>query len=115
METARHNLRVNQGATFREPFEWRAASVPVNLTGWQARMQIRPDHDSKTVISELTTENGGITIRPVSGGFDLYISAEETAQFNFEEAVYDIELVDEAGDVTRIVEGRVRLSPEVTR
>lgn len=115
MNATKINLKIKQGSTFREAFNWLAAGAPVNLTGWSARMQIRTEHDSPVVIHELTSESGGITIRPLSGGFDLFISSNDTERFNFEDAVYDIELVDGHGEATRIVEGRVRLSPEVTR
>lgn len=85
------------------------------MTGWTARMQIRSEVSSETVIAELTTENGGITIEPLEGKINLYLSDVETSGFSFESAVYDIELVDQLGDVHRDIEGKIKLSPEVTR
>lgn len=85
------------------------------MTGWTARMQIRPEVGSEIVIAELTTENGGITIDPPEGKINLYLSDVETSAFSFEDAVYDIELVDQSGDVRRDIEGKIKLSPEVTR
>ena len=85
------------------------------MTGWTARMQIRPEVGSETVIAELTTENGGITIDPPEGKINLYLSDVETSAFSFESAVYDIELVDQSGNVYRDIEGKIKLSPEVTR
>jgi len=115
MSTGKHNFTIKQGSTFRKPLQWIAGGSPVDMTGWSARMQIRPEVDSEIVIVELTTENGGITIEPLEGKITLYISAESTAALSFEEAVYDIELEAPDGFVTRIVEGKVKLSPEVTR
>lgn len=115
MSTGQSNFTIKQGATFRKPFQWIADGVPVDMTGWTARMQIREEVDSEIVISELTTENGGITIDPLQGKIDLYLSPEQTSQLNFESAVYDIELVDQVGEVYRDIEGKIKLSLEVTR
>ena len=115
MSTGKCNFTIKQGSTFRKPFQWIAAGTPVDMTGWTARMQVRSEVGSETVIAELTTENGGITIEPLEGKINLYLSDVETSAFSFEDAVYDIELVDQAGDVHRDIEGKIKLSPEVTR
>ena len=111
----KYNFTIKQGSTFRKPFQWIAGGSPVDMTGWTARMQIRPEVDSEIVIAELTTEDGGITIEPLEGKFNLYLSDVETSAFSFEDAVYDIELVDQSGDVHRNIGGKIKLSPEVTR
>ena len=115
MSTGKCNFTIKQGSTFRKPFQWIAGGSPVDMTGWTARMQIRPEVDSEIVIAELTTENGGITIEPLEGKINLYLSDVETSTFSFEDAVYDIELVDQSGNVYRDIEGKIKLSPEVTR
>lgn len=115
MSTGKCNFTIKQGSTFRKSFQWIAGGSPVDMTGWTARMQIRPEVDSDSVIAELTTENGGITIEPLEGKINLFLSDVETSVFSFESAVYDIELVDQAGDVHRDIEGKIKLSPEVTR
>ena len=115
MSSGKCNFTIKQGATFRKPFQWNAGGSPVDMTGWTARMQIRPEVDSEIVIADLTTENGGITIEPLEGKINLYLSDVETSAFGFESAVYDIELVDQSGDVHRDIEGKIKLSPEVTR
>lgn len=114
MSTTKSNLKIKQGATYRKKYVWSAGGVPVDMTGWKGRMQIRRETKSKTYITELTTENGGIRLT-ANGEIDLYISDEDTAMFVFEEAVYDLELVQPDGDVIRRLEGSVRLSDEVTR
>jgi len=115
MPAVKYKLKIDQGATLRKPFTWKAAGQPVDLTGYSARMQIRETLESDTVIHELTTENGGILIGDEPGQFTLYISAMDTADFTFESAVYDLELIAPDGDVTRILAGDVTLSREVTR
>lgn len=115
MSTGKCNIKITQGATFRKTFVWNARGAPVDLTGWKARMQIRESHESKTVLAELTTENGMIIVTAADGKFQLDIPADMTSVLSFEDAVFDIELEAPDGFVKRIVEGKVALSPEVTR
>lgn len=88
---------------------------PVDLTGFTARMQIRSDITSSTVLKELTTENAGITINNTLKTIILNISATDTATFTFSSAVYSLEMVSSAGIVTPFTAGTVSLIKEVTR
>lgn len=115
MPAAKYKLKIEQGATLRQPFEWKAGGVPVNLTGWTGRMQIRPDVASSSVYATLTTANGGISINGPAGTFSIYMTASQTAALSFDTAVYDLELIAVNGDVIRIIQGDVIVSPEVTR
>jgi hypothetical protein len=85
-----------------------------DLTNYTARMQIRSSIDSEDVIIELTTENGRISL-DADGGIALFIADTDTAALDFTNAVYDLELIPPGGGADRILEGRVTLSPEVTR
>ena len=88
---------------------------PVNLTGYTARMQIRETLESTTVLHEMTTEDGGITLGGAAGTIALTISATDTAAFTFDSAVYDLEVISGAGVVTEVLRGDVYLNDEVTR
>lgn len=87
---------------------------PVTLTGYTARMQLREKIDSTTVIHELTTENGGITIDDVNYTITLTISATDTAAFTFGSVVYSLELIS-GTTVTPFANGVLTLVKEVTR
>lgn len=87
---------------------------PVDLAGFTARMQIRQKLEDSTVIKELTTENGGITINNTTKTISLNISATDTAAFSFQTAVYSLELVNGA-IVTPFANGSMTLVKEVTR
>lgn len=87
---------------------------PVDLSGYTARMQIRPKLDDSTIIKELTTENGGIVINNTTKTIQLVISATDTAAFTFNSAVYSLELVV-ASTVIPFAAGSVSLTKEVTR
>ena len=115
MATVKYKLKLDQGATLRKPFTWKAGGEPVDLAEYTGRMQIRETIDAEEVIAELTSDNGGIIIGPDVGTFTLYMSATETAALDFDSAVYDVELQSPNGDVTRILAGDVTLTREVTR
>lgn len=110
------NLVIEQGATFDPVFTWKDQNgLPINLTGFTARMQIRETVDSVAVLHELTTENGGLTLGGSAGTITVQISATDTAAFDFEQAVYDLEVEAANGGVTRLLRGFATLSKEVTR
>jgi len=111
-------LDIRKGGTLRKPYTYKAGTpaAAVDLTGYTARMQIRSDIDSATVLKELTTENGGIALGGIAGTIEFYISATDTAAFDFTTAVYDLELIAPiTGDVKNLFGGMVILHKEVTR
>jgi hypothetical protein len=110
-----------QGATFDQTLFYETGNppAPVDLSGYEAKMQIRSKPESKAVILELSTQAGNnrITLNYGSqiGAIRLFIAATDTANLSVcEKAVYDLELY--LGSVTtRILQGNVIISPEVTR
>ncbi len=112
---AKHNFYVYRGATFSEQIEWKDESgTPVNLTGFTARMHMRETLEAADPFLTLTTENAGITFGGVAGTIQLLASATQTTAITATSGVYDLELVSGA-NVTRLLEGLVIISPEVTR
>jgi hypothetical protein len=79
-------------------------------------MQVRRTIDTTNFLLELTTENGALTINPSTAINEIYIdvSASVTASVSTS-GVYDIEIIDVSGVVSRVLEGEFNLSPEVTR
>ena len=113
------DICIFQGATFDQViyYETGTPSTPVNLTGFTAKMHIRSKPESKALILELSTTNGRITLNYGSnnGAIRLFISAADTANLSVcDKAVYDLELYN-GGVTTRILQGNVIISPEVTR
>lgn len=91
-----------------------AYTPPLDLSGHSARMHIRRTLPDEETIVELTTENGGIVLG-VDGSIAIEIDEDVTAEFDFDTAVYDLEIAI-GGDVQRIIDpSRVMLSREVTR
>lgn len=110
-----YNFTIDQGATFSRQLTLRDANnALMNLTGYTARMQIRPEIESTEVLVELTTANGRIALGGAAGTVTLTIPATVTATID-KEGVYDLELVTPSSEVHRALKGKVRLEPEVTR
>jgi hypothetical protein len=123
VSAGRWDTVIEPGATWERRLTWTdAADVPVPLAGCTARMHVRSSTWATDVLVELTTENGRITLTD-PGVIDLVLSAAETETFGQtagakSPAVYDLEIVDPTQTperVTRLLEGRITVSPEVTR
>jgi len=120
---AEADICIFQGATFSQTLIWEVGNppAPVNLTGYSAKLQVRSSHKSKATIIELSTANSRITLGTggdmTTGAINLFISASDSAQLSVcedTEAVYDLEMTT-GYTVSRILQGNVIISPEVTR
>lgn len=121
---ARHTFSVYQGQTWEETLTVENADgSPMDLTGFEARMQIRADLSDTDVILELDGDNGRLEITDAANGeITLTVSAADTAgldlAFDTQTWVYDLEVyrADPPPEyVQRILEGAVIAYPEVTR
>lgn len=112
----RYEILINQGADFVLTLTWNGSNgTPMNLTGYTARMMIKNSPEDVAPLIELTTENGRITLGGALGTIALEISAYDTADLTFTNALYDLELISPTGFVTRLLQGPAVLSPEITR
>lgn len=110
-----HNFLCEQGATFTREITWLdAEGVPVDLTNYSARMQVRATAASSTTLVSLTSPSSGITLGGTAGTITLTITATATAAITAGCYVYDLELVDGA-TVYRILQGDFTVDAEVTR
>jgi hypothetical protein len=114
MTPGKYNMICPQGATFSKTLTWKIDDVPVDLTGYTARMQAKDKHKTTCApILNITTENGGIVLGGEDGTIDLLINVSETETFYPKEYVYDLELVSQ-DFVYRVIEGKFIVTPEVT-
>jgi hypothetical protein len=121
MAAGKYSFTVEQGTTFQFGLIYKdSEGQPVDLTGYSAQMQIRPDFadftDTKyiTLSSSLDVDGSGLVIDGASGSIQVIMASAKTEEFDFDEGVYDLELY--SGDtVTRLLEGKVKVSREVTR
>lgn len=112
----RFDIEIKQGATYQLTVTWKdSAGTAINLTGYTARMQVRETYSSSSTIVSLTSSSG-ITLGGSAGTIAILISATTTAALTAPfSGVYDLEVVDASGVVTRLLEGAATVSPEVTR
>jgi len=126
MAAGKYSFIIEQGATTNLNVQWTNNSgSAVDLTGYQARMQIRPGIEASDVYislsSSLSPDGTGLNLNGsdgetslTSGSIGIYISAYSSSLLSFTEAYYDLEMVN-GREVTRLLEGKVRLSKNVTR
>lgn len=115
MSAGKWDFTLEQGADFGVTITWQDANgSAINVTGYTARMKIKESKTSTATLISLTTENGRISLGGSAGTVTLSISAADTAALDFDTGVYDLELVGGGGTVTRLVEGVVYFSKEVT-
>jgi hypothetical protein len=126
MPAGKYSFVIEQGATTTFEVQYKdSTNTPVDLSGYGARMQIRPTVDSNSIILSLSSSlqpdgtglnmsgsNGSTPL--ASGSIGVYISAYSSSLLSFNEAAYDLEIYY-GGTVSRILQGCVKLSKEVTR
>lgn len=128
MAAGRYSFIIEQGSTLDFEIAYKdSGSNPIDLTGHQARMQIRPTIGSDTVILTLSSSldsdgtglnlNGSDGLNPLtSGTIGVFISANSSSLLDFNSAVYDLEIATGSTYpiVTRILEGEIQLNKNVT-
>jgi len=131
MAAGTYNFTIEQGATFERTFKYKdSEGGMLPLTNHNVTMQIRESLDSDNFVLNITQEgaiksdgsnisstkftNNSTTEVP-SNEFGLTIDADTTASMSFDTALYDIELKDNLNKVTRLLQGKIKLSKEITR
>ena len=130
MAAGKYSFTIEQGATTDFEIIYKdSTGSRIDLTGHQAKMQIRPGAGSSTVYLTLSSSLGpcgtGLNLSgsdgstPLSSGsIGIYISAHSSSLLDFDKARYDLELItisNNCATVTRVLEGQVRLSREITQ
>lgn len=111
-----YNTTIDQGADWYINFTYQQpAGTPVNITGYTAALQVRTSPLAKTTVLSLTN-GSGITITGATGLLACRATAAQTTLIAPGRYVYDIEITAPVtGVVTRICEGTINVSPQVTR
>lgn len=110
------NLLIQQGSDFSHTVSLQNDDgTPLVLTGYSAKMQIRPELGSATMLLELSTGNGRIVLNALAGQLTLSLTNTITSGLTFRSGVYDLEITSGSGFVTRIMQGNVTTSLEVTQ
>jgi len=123
---SQYDLSMQQGSTFELMLTVKDSTGNTkNLTEYSAAMQIRSNYQTSVVTESLNTGSGEITISPNNGRINISLSAARTANIRVDMAmnkkpprsvyVYDLELTDNEGKVSKLLYGDVTVYGEVTR
>ena len=110
MAAGTYNFIMEQGATFTRQLTVKESGSALNLSGYSVASLMRSTHDSSTVVGTFTC-----TISNASGGI-ISMSMTPVVTGAIEEGmyVYDMEIRSGSGTVTRLLQGEVTVTPEVT-
>ena len=85
---------------------------PLPLDGYTAEGQIRTEHNDPVVLADIIID---FDENRKTGKLTFSLPKEVTKTFTFSKAVYDIKLTDSFGRTKRLIQGKITLSPEVTK
>jgi len=108
--SGKYNIVAEQGATFNLNFRVETDGIPWNLLGYTFAMQVRRSTSSNTTLLNLTSAT-----MTSGGNVSATVNATTMSSVPAGRWVYDIELRSSGGQVTRILEGRFIVTPEVTQ
>jgi len=126
MSAARIDIVCEQGADLAVTLVWQGPDSPVDLTGYQARMQVKAGYGDAQPLLEFTDGNGRIELGGAEGTVTLKLTAAETGALEVPLPegppripprichVYDLELVAPGGTVTRMAFGLFTVTAGVT-
>lgn len=104
------NLIIDQGSTFSTILTVTdEEGVPLTLVGYTGAAQMRKHYTSSNATSFSVSIDSG------TGEVTLALTANQTSNLVAGRYVYDVELTDTSNVVSRIVEGIVTVTPQVTR
>lgn len=107
-----YNIVADQGATFNFNFTIDTDGTPWNLTGYTFAMMVKESTASTSAYLDLPTD-GTVTMNS-SGQVSITVPAAKTTTIPAGRWYYDIELTAPNTTVTRILEGRFIVNPQVT-
>lgn len=113
MTAAKRDIVIEKGATFRLNLVLTdAAGVLMDLTGYQGRMQVREAVATETPALDLA---GAQFTFGADGRCQVKAAATLTTALTITQGVYDLEIESPAGEVDRLLEGKVKVKLNVTR
>lgn len=106
---AKVNIVIDQGTTFNTTYTiHNNVDEPIDFTGYTANSQIRKSYSSSNAITFAVTLN-------TVGEVLLSMNAATSGTITAGRYVYDVEVQDNTGVRSRIVEGIVTVTPQVTK
>jgi hypothetical protein len=121
MAAGKYSFIIEQGSTTNFSIVYTdSTGTPIDLSGYDSKMQIRETYTSApllTLSSSLNADGTGLNMaNAASGSIGIYIASCTSSLLTFNEALYDLDIISGSNCpiVNRILEGKVKLSKEVT-
>lgn len=113
------DLYIEQGATFTRTITLESApATPIDLTGYTARGKIKTGATATTSVADfvctISAPLTGVIIVSLTSTITAGIPTTGDKYSSLAKYYYDIE-IESGGVVTRILNGQVTVSPEVTK
>lgn len=113
MTAAKYDLEIDQGSSFSTAITVREDDAIKNLSGFAPRAQLRPSIDS----ADAEKTDFSFDISNLATGV-IIMKLSHTVTENLKAGVYFYDLEIAANDgttVTRLMQGKITVNPEVTR
>lgn len=105
-------LTVDQGTTFESTIDLVGDDgAAINVAGYIFNGQVRKSYYSTKVAANITIS----VTNTANGNLMISIPANTTANIKAGRYLYDIKMKDSSNVVTRIVEGIITITPQVTK
>lgn len=110
----KYDLVIEQGTDLNMPVNLvDENSVAISVSGYSAKLQVRPYHGSDNVLFEMSTDNAKIDV--TTGTLILKFAEADFIDAIWRSGVYDLEIEAGTGERERIMQGLFTIDPEVTR
>lgn len=109
-----YNITAYQGADFDRTFTITQSGTALSLVGYTSAMQVREAADSTAYLLSLTS-GSGITLGGTAGTIAIAITAAQSSAVPAGSYAYDLEIINNSGVVTRLLQGGFTVSGNVTR
>lgn len=108
------DMTILQGKTINFTVIW-GGGTPINVTGFDAKMQLRKSVSDEEPVVEFSVSNSRVTIGTTNGQINFSMTAADSAALEPSQGVYDIEVTDASGNVYQVQSGRYNILQSVTR
>lgn len=119
MYGSKYDIELEQGAGYALLITIEAPpDTPRDLTGYTARLQVRDNHDDKTLLLALDNVEGlklgGDTGAPTNGELKVEIPGLTSANLTWSSAIYDLFLNPGTDSAERLMYGAITVAPRIT-
>jgi hypothetical protein len=105
-------LFVDQGSTYENTIDLTADDgTAINVAGYVFSGQVRKSYYSQSVAANLTIT----VLNSANGNVKISMNSATTANIKAGRYVYDVKMKDTGNTTTRILEGIITVTPQVTK